>query len=188
MIISLKPWLSRSIYCNIFNQRNLTSWKKEYSDHKIAGFTIDQMFEVVSDVENYAKFLPFCRKSVVHSRTEKELLGELEVGFPPVVESYVSKVTLVKPYLVKADCTDGRLFHHLTTTWRFTKPPLRDAKRFPNSCSVHFYVSFEFKSLLHSQLANIFFDHLVTEMEAAFYKEAYKRYGTPTKLDTDTPT
>uniref|UniRef100_T1H9P2 Polyketide_cyc domain-containing protein n=3 Tax=Rhodnius TaxID=13248 RepID=T1H9P2_RHOPR len=146
------------------------------------------MFEVVSDVENYAKFLPFCRKSVVHSRTEKELLGELEVGFPPVVESYVSKVTLVKPYLVKADCTDGRLFHHLTTTWRFTKPPLRDAKRFPNSCSVHFYVSFEFKSLLHSQLANIFFDHLVTEMEAAFYKEAYKRYGTPTKLDTDTPT
>lgn len=133
------------------------------------------MYSVVSDVENYKTFVPFCTKSLVHSRTEKELVGELQIGFPPIIESYTSHVALLKPRLVKAVCTDGRLFDHLVTAWSFN-PGLKQEQQ---SCLIDFYVSFEFKSLLHSQLAHMFFNELVRQMESAFFREAEKRYGSP---------
>lgn len=136
---------------------------------------MEQMYEVVQDVENYKSFVPFCRKSDVDMRQEDKLVGRLEIGFHPVVESYTSHVTLQKPRLVKADCTDGKLFNHLTTTWQFN-PGLKDH---PQSCVIYFYVSFEFKSLVHSQMAHFFFNELVRQMEGAFFDEAKRRYGPP---------
>lgn len=151
-------------------------FKKILNIHDVNRYSMEEMYEVVSDVENYKSFVPFCNKSDVEHRSENFLRGYLEIGFPPLVESYTSQVTLIRPLLVKADCTEGKLFDHLTTTWKFC-PGLKGNKR---SCIVDFYVSFEFKSLLHSQLANMFFNELVRQMESAFFAEARHRYGKAT--------
>lgn len=133
------------------------------------------MFDVVADVENYQKFVPFCKKSKILSKSADNLTANLVVGFPPIVENYTSHVTLVKPHLVKAVCTDGKLFHHLLTTWKFTS----GLKNNDQTCIIDFYVSFDFNSPLYSHLANIFFNELVRQMESAFYEEAKGRYGKP---------
>lgn len=62
---------------------------------------MDQMYDVVSDVQNYKKFVPFCKRSEVTQRKSGFLKGELSIGFPPITESYVSAVTLIRPRLVK---------------------------------------------------------------------------------------
>ncbi|XP_014242129.1 coenzyme Q-binding protein COQ10 homolog A, mitochondrial [Cimex lectularius] len=160
---------------NFFTLPGIANKKKEYIGKKIVGFTPEQMFDVVSDVENYKKFVPFCIKSTVTHKTKHLLSGDLQVGFPPIVESYSSTVSLNRPHSVRAVCKDGKIFNHLTTTWKFI-PGLKEG---PQSCHIHFYLSFEFKSMLHSQLANVFFDELVKQMEWAFVKEAEKRYGKP---------
>lgn len=134
---------------------------------------MEEMYEVVSDVENYKQFVPFCKRSDVSKRTKDYLRGELEIGFPPIVESYTSHVTLDQPRLVMAECKDGKLFDHLTTTWKFG-PGLKNKKR---TCVIDFHVDFQFKSVLHSQLAHMFFNELVRQMESAFFLEAERRFG-----------
>ncbi|XP_068630135.1 coenzyme Q-binding protein COQ10 homolog A, mitochondrial [Battus philenor] len=160
---------------NFFNFSK-PSRRREYCGRQLVGYSMDQMFEVVSDVENYYKFVPWCKQSIVLKRSPGHLKADLIVGFPPINESYTSNVTLVEPHLVKAECVDGRLFHHLLTLWRFS-PGL---KRQQQSCVVDFQISFEFKSALHSQLSNLFFDQVARQMEGAFIREAGKRYGPAT--------
>jgi coenzyme Q-binding protein COQ10 len=127
-------------------------------------------------VENYYKFVPFCKKSMVYNKKEdKSLTADLVIGFPPLSEKYTSKVTMAKPTLVKAECNDGRLFSYLLNNWKFS-PGVKDI---PQSCVIDFAVSFQFKSAIHSQLANFFFDQLVIQMGMAFIDEAEVRYGKP---------
>lgn len=131
------------------------------------------MFDVVTDVEHYKDFLPFCKRSDVLTRQETFMKATLEIGFPPISESYISHVTLVRPFYTKAICFDGRLFNHLITIWRFN-PGLKSN---PYSCIIDFSIDFEFKSVLHSNIAHVFFDKLVRQMEGAFLVEAKRRYG-----------
>ncbi|XP_065223820.1 coenzyme Q-binding protein COQ10 homolog A, mitochondrial [Planococcus citri] len=150
--------------------------RREYKATKLVGYSSEQMYSIVSDVGSYKNFLPFCKKSDVIERKENFLKGNLEIGFPPLIESYTSHVTLKQNEFVQAVCKDSRLFDHLITVWHFA-PGIKEV---PNTSVVTFYLSFQFKSLIYSQMANVIFNELVHKMENAFLKEARKRYGTAT--------
>ena len=147
--------------------------RREYKATKLVGYSPNQMYNIVSDVGNYKHFLPFCKKSDIVHREKDFFKGQLEIGFPPLVEAYTSHVTLVPNEMVKAICTDSRMFDHLITIWQFS-PGVKDTS---NTAVVTFYLSFQFKSLLYSQMANMIFNELVHKMENAFLKEAARRYG-----------
>jgi len=147
--------------------------KREFSERRLMGYSMDQIFAVVSDIPNYVNFLPWCEESNVTSRTENLVTADLVIGMKPVTESYTSIVTLKRPYLVRAESTQGRHFNTMLTEWKFS-PGLKGTK---NSCIVDFHVCLEFKSVIHSQIANVFFNEVVRAMTGAFFNEAKRRYG-----------
>jgi len=146
---------------------------KEYSETKVIGYSMEQLYDVVANVDDYKYFVPWCRKSEVFEKSESHARANLEVGFPPVSEKYTSVLTLARPNFVKSECLDGALFNHLLCIWKINQGP----KNIQNTCSLNFYISFEFKSLLHSQLSALFFDEVVRQMVKAFEDRCKTMYG-----------
>lgn len=153
---------------------------KEFSETKIIGYSMEQLYDVVENVDDYKHFVPWCVASNTFLKSETHARANLEVGFPPVSERYTSVITLARPNLIKSECMDGTLFNHLTCIWKISKGP-RDVQ---NSCTLNFYISFEFKSLLHSHLSTMFFDEVVRKMVSAFENRCQTLYGPSSLIST----
>uniref|UniRef100_A0AC34Q597 Coenzyme Q-binding protein COQ10 START domain-containing protein n=1 Tax=Panagrolaimus sp. JU765 TaxID=591449 RepID=A0AC34Q597_9BILA len=157
----------------LFNMPS-TNRTMKYAEKRLIGFSADQMFDVVNTVADYPQFVPYCKKADVRKISDHVVVAELKIGFPPIHEEYKSKVTSLRPFVVRSVCTDGRLFKVLDTTWRF-----HPAEGRPNCCILYYSIDFEFKSAFYAKFAHMFFDQIVRTMVSAFLKRAEKVYGTP---------
>ena len=148
-----------------------------FSEKRVVGYSPEQMFKVVADVESYHKFIPYCRRSVVTLKKPNRLSANLNIGFQPLLNlSYTSHVTLIEPYLITAVCKDVKIFDHLKTVWKFN--PIEDD---PKACKIDFAVSFSFISSTHSMFARLFLDSVVRENVKAFIDRTQIRFGPPSR-------
>ncbi|CAG9862076.1 unnamed protein product [Phyllotreta striolata] len=175
--LSVKSFLYNNVLSRIMVLTFLVK-TPSYRAKKLVCFSRDEMYNIVSDVQNYESFLPFCTRSTITESTfddgvSKQWSATLEIGFPPITENFTSTVVANRPHSVQAFCTDGKLFEYLETTWIFDKAPSGDAQ----TCVIDFSVRFKFRSVFYAHLASIFFNKLVQNMEKSFIEEARRRYG-----------
>ncbi|CAG8746014.1 21794_t:CDS:2 [Rhizophagus irregularis] len=138
---------------------NVLSSKKTYDGHKVIGYTQKQLYDVVSNIDEYKNFIPYCTNSEVLkiqeiSNREKKLTAVLGVGFNGISETYISDVTCEKPGLVRADVSDD-LFKNLSAEWKITP------------------------HIVYSQLASVFFDDMNMMIIDAFERRCNTLYGPP---------
>eukprot|EP01026_Neomeris_dumetosa_P041608 TRINITY_DN3451_c0_g2_i3.p1 TRINITY_DN3451_c0_g2~~TRINITY_DN3451_c0_g2_i3.p1 ORF type:complete len:259 (-),score=10.85 TRINITY_DN3451_c0_g2_i3:1088-1864(-) len=147
---------------------------KQYSEKRLIGYSPQQLFEVVSSVQNYNKFVPWCQKSVVTKQLTKQYMeAELEVGFQLFIEKYTSKVQMQYPSKIKTTVADSSLFDTLDSVWEFSPGPT------PNTCWVSFSVDFTFKAKIYQNVANVFLEEVVQRMVASFENRCAQLYGPP---------
>jgi ribosome-associated toxin RatA of RatAB toxin-antitoxin module len=138
-------------------------------------YSADKLYNVVSDVNRYKDFVPWCIDSrVLPSTPTKDtniMEAELTVGYSLFKETYLSQVQLKKNESVIATSSQTHLFDQLKTTWQFQ--PGKD----PNTCWVSFQLEFQFKSALYNKVSDIFFQDIVDNMVAAFEKRTAYVYS-----------
>lgn len=60
---------------------------KKYNERKLLGYSPQQLYDVVADVDNYSFFVPWCQRSTVLRRDGNHYLeAELQVGFQVFIE------------------------------------------------------------------------------------------------------
>ena len=101
-----------------------------HAERQIVPYRPDQLFDLVADVGKYPQFLPWCVAARVRSRTERELVADLTIGFGPFRETFTSRVTLDRPQRVKVRYETGP-FRYLNNQWEFS--PIRRAARWTSS-------------------------------------------------------
>ncbi|XP_074659691.1 coenzyme Q-binding protein COQ10 homolog B, mitochondrial-like isoform X2 [Tubulanus polymorphus] len=111
--------------------------RKEYSERRLLGYTMEQMYRVAADVDSYTEFVPWCKQAYTTDHTRGRCKAHMTIGFPPLSENYIANVTTERPNLVKSICKDGRMFDLLATTWKFS-PGLA---HIPQTCTLDFSVS-----------------------------------------------
>lgn len=105
--------------------------------------------------------------------------ARLEIGYPPIRESYISNVTAIRPRYVKAISKDTHLFAYLINEWKFQPYTISDNAKQDEACLLEFYVSFKFHSVLYATLSQMFMENVFHKMVSAFTDRAYLLYGKP---------
>lgn len=141
-----------------------------YKEKTLVPYPPDQLFDLVADVGDYPRFLPWCVAARVKSRSESLLIADLTIGFGPFRESFTSRVTLERPRRILVAYENGP-FKYLKNQWIFLPDP--------NGTRVDFFVDFEFRSRLLQKAIGIVFNEAVRRMVNAFRKRATEVYGPP---------
>ena len=132
-------------------------------------FTAQQMFDLITDVDCYDEFIPYCTASRVRQRSDDEMLADLAVGYKMLRETYSSRIELgTEPLRVTVHQAKGP-FRHLFNHWTFEDTP--------TGCDVHFELRFEFSVPLLRRIIQPIMGRVVERFVAAFEKRALEIYG-----------
>ncbi len=135
----------------------------------IVPYSPHQMFELVNDIEEYPRFLPWCHSSKIISRTTTEVVAELEINWKGVHKRFTTRNVLAPNESIKITLVNGPL-HRLDALWNFYSLEER-------ACKITLDMDFEFTGHFIDRLFQPVFQHIANSFVDAFCKRAAELYG-----------
>lgn len=132
------------------------------------GYSCEQMYRLVNEVEHYAEFLPYCTESKVHHRDVDEVQATLIIGAAGMSKSFTTRNRLQENKMIEIRLVDGP-FSHLEGFWRFDEVD--------SGCKISFDLEFEFAGKIFSMILGPVFDQVTDKMVDAFCDRAEDVYG-----------
>ncbi|MFQ3307368.1 MAG: coenzyme Q-binding protein COQ10 [Candidatus Midichloriaceae bacterium] len=114
-----------------------------FSSSKEVEHTLEEVIDVVLKIEDYPKFLPWCKKAKIISHEEDKIIADLIISFKGINVKYRSLITIQKDasdVTIKTSSIEGP-FKFLDSYWVLKKV----AKEKTN-------IKFEIKFLLNSNI------------------------------------
>jgi ribosome-associated toxin RatA of RatAB toxin-antitoxin module len=135
----------------------------------IVNHSAKEMFSLVSDVESYPVFLPWCDRASVGDRRDGRAVATLSINFGVLREEFTTENHERAGERIDMKLVSGP-FRSLEGSWRFT--PLSEA-----ACKVELNLRYEFRSALLGKVVGAAFDKIAGGLVDAFAREADARYG-----------
>ncbi len=145
-----------------------------HSETRPMPYSAQQMYDLVSDVAQYPKFLPWCAAARIRSNLpdgETQVLeADLVISFKVFRERFGSRVVLhPQRFEIDTEYLDGP-FRYMKSNWHFTD-------RAEGGCDVAFFVDFEFRNAVLQGIIGVVFNEAMQRIVRAFERRAAELYG-----------
>jgi len=134
----------------------------------LVSHSAEQMFALVSEIESYPRFLPWCDKARVVERGQGRAVASLRINFRGLKEEFTTENRERPDDRIDMKLVSGP-FRSLEGIWRFTA--LSD-----RACKVELDLRYEFASALLDRVIGAVFDEIANSLVDAFAREADRRY------------
>ncbi|MFD0667375.1 type II toxin-antitoxin system RatA family toxin [Ramlibacter sp. MAHUQ-53] len=135
-------------------------------------FSAEEMFALVTDVDAYPKFLPWCDRASVLARDAHGMDAEVGIAFSGIHQKFVTRNEHVPGRKVDMRLVEGP-FSRLEGHWSFT-PVGQPGDR---ACRVELTLDYAFRSSTLAALVGPVFDRIAGSLVDAFVKRAEQVYG-----------
>ncbi len=135
-------------------------------------YTPEQMYRLVTDVDQYMHFLPWCNHSKVLQFNAHEMDAEVGIGLAGMSQVFVTHNTHIENHEVRMKLVKGP-FSNLDGTWTFD--PVGDNTQ--KACKVTLSLEYGFSSATLAAVVGPVFDKIAASLVDAFVKRAEQVYG-----------
>jgi len=135
-------------------------------------YSAEQMFDLVTDVDAYPQFLPWCDRSAVLARDAQGMQAQVGISFGGIRQTFTTRNEHTPGRQVDVRLVDGP-FSQLEGHWSFT--PVGEAGM--AACKVELKLDYAFRSAALAALVGPVFDKIAGSLVDAFVKRAEQVYG-----------
>lgn len=136
-------------------------------------YSPDQMYRLVTQVEDYPRFLPWCDHAEIIERRDDGITARIGLAYAGVKHAFTTRNEHVPGQAVIVKLVDGP-FSLLDGTWAFL--PLGRSDAPAQACKIEFDLRYAFASKaletvlspVFDRVANTFVDSFVTRAEAVY--------------------
>ena len=141
-------------------------------------YTPHEIYRLVTDVEKYPEFLPWCERVEVLSRDEQGPTARLHLAYSGIRHTFTTKNVQVADESVHIKLVDGP-FSLLDGLWRFVPLPLPAASGGIDSvaCKIEFELRYEFSNAILEAAISPVFDRIANTFVDSFVRRAEQVHG-----------
>ncbi len=141
----------------------------------LLGYSPHEMYSLVTEVQDYPKFLPWCERAEVLERHETGITARLHLAYLGVRQAFTTRNEHVADSSVVLTLVDGP-FSVLDGTWRFFPLPVAQGKAAP-ACKIEFALRYSFANGVLDALISPVFDRIANTFVDSFVQRAEQVHG-----------
>lgn len=149
---------------------------KQVKKSVLLWYTPQEMYELVTSVERYPEFLPWCNKVDVLAQEGDAVTARLHLAYAGVRHAFTTRNRNEPSRTVRMELVDGP-FSHLDGVWQFLPLNKPGTTGEPSACKVVFELSYAFSSGALEAVVSPVFDRIANTFVDSFVQRAEVQYG-----------
>jgi ribosome-associated toxin RatA of RatAB toxin-antitoxin module len=149
---------------------------KQVKKSVLLWYTPQEIYELVTAVERYPEFLPWCSKVEVLAREGDAVTARLHLAYAGVRHAFTTRNRNEPGRSVHMQLVDGP-FSHLEGLWQFLPLNKPGTTGEPTACKIAFELNYAFSSGALEAVVSPVFDRIANTFVDSFVQRAESLYG-----------